>query len=222
MEGQIISGTAGEGSPPDVFDRISRGFFNFSRHVSGMVSAPYQSMRRVVDRSYYWEIVFVFVFIAVYFGLVSLVRVSSFRPFLLTRHFLLLIFSAGLTFLFSTGLVFTVGKWLGGRGSFWRVFSGWAYTMTPTVLWFFLTSLVSFFLPPPRTASALGILFSVCFLFISAVLFYWKLMLGYLAVRFSLRLDLLRILGVFLAYAFVMSLYSILMYKLGIYRVPFL
>jgi len=65
-------------------------------------------------------------------------------------------------------------------------------------------------------------LFSAIFLVFSTVLFFWKVMLTYLTLRFGMRLDLGRIIVVFGVVGGIMLFYSIGMYKLGIFKIPFI
>ena len=115
-----------------------------------------------------------------------------------------------------------MGKLLGSSGRLRPILLGWGYTLIPTTLWFLVTSILYVVLPPPRTQSSAGILFSVLFLVFSTALFFWKFMLAYLTMRFGLRLDLLRIVAVTIICLPFLGLYSVLMYRWGIFRVPFL
>ena len=101
------------------------------------------------------------------------------------------------------------------------VMHAWGYTLVPTVVWFLTTSLLSVALPPPRTTRMEGIVFSLIYLVFSAVLFYWKLTLGYLTVRFGMRLDMLRIVRVGFVLALFIGIYSYCMYRLSVFTIPF-
>ncbi|MEK7119653.1 MAG: hypothetical protein AAB889_04005, partial [Patescibacteria group bacterium] len=138
------------------------------------------------------------------------------------RQFVVLAAGAGATYLGAVGMIWVIGKKLGGKGTLAGVMVGWGYTLVPTLVWFFATSLLYVVLPPPRTTSAAGIVFSIVYLIFSATLFWWKLILAYLTLRFGLRLDLQRIAIVALAAVPVVAVYSVGMYWLGIFRVPFL
>jgi hypothetical protein len=116
----------------------------------------------------------------------------------------------------------TVGRLLGGVGNLSTLAVLWGYTLLPTTFWFLATSLLYLILPPPRTDSAAGVAFSIVYLVFSSMLLAWKVTLGYLTLRFGLKLDLARICGVIVAAAVVWGLYSLFMYRLGIFRIPFL
>ncbi|MBI4066140.1 YIP1 family protein [Candidatus Gottesmanbacteria bacterium] len=195
---------------------------SFGRNAVGLVVRPYETYRRIVDRGSPWELVYVAVLAAAYFALASLVKVASFRPFLLTRQFVVLGAAAGLTYVGVIGVIWVIGKMVGGKGTFRGVAIAWGYTILPTIAWFFTTSILYVLLPPPRTTSVAGIAFSVFFLIFSAALFFWKVTLGYLALRFGLKLDLVRILMVVGVVGPMVGAWSWGMYRLGIFKVPFL
>ena len=194
----------------------------FGKNSIGIVSRPYETYRRITDHGTLWELAFLGFVLAFYFALASAVKTAAFRPFLLTRQFVLLAGSAALTYLIVVVLMWEVGKLVGGKGTIRAVLLGWGYTLVPTTLWFLATSVLYVLLPPPRTDSPAGIAFSVLFLMFSTALFFWKFMLAYLTMRFGLHLDVLRIAVVAGICLPLLGLYSVLMYRWGIFRVPFL
>lgn len=206
----------------DALSHVARAGVAFSQNIIGIVTRPYETYRRIVDRGTSWEMVYVGILLAFYFALASLVKTAAFRPFLLTRQFILLVSAASVSFLVTVGVLWVAGRMVGGEGKLSVLVRAWAYTLVPTVLWFLFTSVLYVVLPPPRTTSALGVAFSVVFLLCSVMLFWWKLQLGYLALRFGMRLDLLKIMTVAVVAAVVLGFYSAGMYKLGIFKVPFL
>jgi hypothetical protein len=157
-----------------------------------------------------------------YFALAALVKTAAFRPFLLTRHFIKLSGFAILSALAVSAVLWGIGKVLGGRGEFRKFFVGWCYTLVPTVCWFFGTSLLYLLLPPPRTTKLSGIVFSFVYLTISTVLLLWKIILSYLTLRFGLRLGLGRIVATAAVAAPVIGFYSVVLYRVGVFKVPFL
>ena len=187
-----------------MLDQLIISGIAFCRNAIGLVGKPYETYRRIVDRGSVWELVYIA--ILAYFFLVSPVKALA----------------AIVTYALVVLAAWFVGQRVGGRGKFKSVAIGWGYTMLPTVCWFFMTSLLYIVLPPPRTTSLAGIAFSVLFLIVSATLFFWKLTLGYLTLRFGLKLDLVRILVVVAVVAPIVGVWSWGMYKLGIFKVPFL
>jgi len=187
-----------------MIDQMIGSGIAFGRNAIGLVIKPYETYRKIVDRGSAWELVYIA--ILAYFLLVSPVKVGA----------------AIATYALVVLAVWVVGRRIGGRGTLSGVARGWGYTLLPTVCWFFMTSLLYVLLPPPRTTSLAGITFSVLFLIVSGTLFFWKLTLGYLALRFGLKLDLVRILVVVAVVAPIVGVWSWGMYRLGIFKIPFL
>lgn len=205
-----------------MIDQILVSAVAFGRNCIGLVTRPYETMRRIVDKGRLSELLFVALLLALYFATASLVKTASFRPFLLTKRFVLLGASAGLSYGVVILLLLGASRLLRMTVRQKGLALSWGYTLIPTVLWFFATSLLYVIIPPPRTESVWGILFSVLYLVFSITLLWWKIVLGYLAIRFSMRLTLEKILLVSLFVAPAIVLYSIMMYRLGIFRIPFL
>jgi len=202
-------------------DQLVVAIYSFGRNSIGLVTRPYETYRRIVNHGSLWEFVPLSILIASYLGVASFVKTAAFRPYMLTKQFVILALAVGMTFGLVVGLLWIVGRFVGGKGTLRGVLLGWAYTLIPTVCWFYLTSFLYMLLPPPRTTRPLGIIFSALFLLFSSVLFFWKIILSYLTVRFSLKLDLLRISIVFFIVIPIVVLYSIGMYRLGIFKIPF-
>ena len=203
-------------------DALIVSLYSFIRTLVGIVVRPYETYRRIILKGTSWELLFVGALLSVYFTVNAIVKTPAFRPFVLTRHFVKTSVAVLVTALFVSWLLWIVGKCFGGKGEYKRFLLGWSYTLIPTLCWFFFTSLLYVIIPPPRTTHPTGGALSLVFLTISAVLFFWKIILSYLSLRFGLKLDLVRILGILLICAPVIGIYSIGMYRLGIFRVPFL
>lgn len=201
---------------------IGHGLVGFGLNCLGLVTRPYETMRNIVDRKNWWELPYLAVLLIVYLGIASLVKTAAFRPFILTKQFIVLGSTVGLNYLFTSIITWLVGVWVGGRGGWRNVAVGWAYTLIPTLVWFLITSLLYVILPPPRTTSWEGILFSVLFLIFSSMLFFWKVILVYLTLRFSLRLDLFKIVLIVGIAGPIIGVYSYGMYRLGVFKVPFI
>jgi hypothetical protein len=197
-------------------------FASFGRNAVGIMFYPYETYRRIANRGGALELVYVGLLAMLYFALASVVKVATFRPFILTKHVVVLGGTAFVTYALAVWLIWAAGRRFGSKAAIRRVAVAWGYTMIPTVCWFFMTSFLYVVLPPPRTASAAGVAFSALFLAVSATLFFWKLTLGYLAIRFGLRLDLVRILAVAGIVGPLMAVWSWGMYRLGIFKVPFI
>lgn len=97
----------------------------------------------------------------------------------------------------------------------------WAHTLYPTLLWFYINLVLYVILPPPRTFSVWGIGFSVLYLTFSISLLVWKIILVYLSIRFSSRVQLYRIIYYFILYLAIFIPLWVFLYHLGISRIPF-
>lgn len=197
-------------------------FYSFTRTLVGIISRPYETYRRIIQKGTLWELIPIGLLLSLYFAINALVKTPAFRPFVLTRHFIKTSLAAFVTVIFVSLLIWSLGRLFGGKGEYKRFFLAWAYTLIPTLAWFLFTSILYVIIPPPRTTHLSGIALSLVFLTISAVFFFWKVILGYLSLRFGLKLDLARILAILLVSCPIVGLYSIGMYRLGIFKVPFL
>jgi len=203
-------------------DTLIVAFVSFARTAIGTVVRPYETYRKIADRSGTREFLGIMLLVGFYFALSSVIRTAAFRPFLLTRQFVVLAFATVVTFGFVVAVLWGFSRLFGGRGTFRGVALCWGYSLLPTFFWFLTTSLLYLLIPPPRTTRIQGVLFSIVYLVFSATLFFWKATLAYLTLRFGMRLDLLRIVAVFAVAVPLVVVYSIGMYRLGIFRIPFL
>lgn len=194
----------------------------FFRSASGLVTRPYETYRRITREANILELVFLAILLAVYFAIASLLKVAAFRPFLLTEHFLMLMVGVLSGVVVSVGMLRIIGRLMGSQAPTRIILVAWAYTLLPTLSWFLVTSVLSVILPPPRTASVAGTLFSLLFIVFSITLLWWKITLAYLVLRFGLKFDLKRNIVVAVVCAPVLAAWSVLMYKWGIFKVPFL
>jgi hypothetical protein len=168
------------------------------------------------------QTVFIFLFCLLYFLWATTIRIGLRNPFFLTIKFNLLVLGALLGFFLVIFLIMLLGKVFGGMGNTHRVFILWSYSLLPTLFWFFTTSILYILLPPPRTLSYLGKIYSLVFIAFSLSIFFWKMILYYLTLRFGLHFDLSKI-GVATGIITPIILgYSLWMYRLGIFRVPFI
>ncbi len=185
-------------------DRFLAAGVAFGRSVVGITTRPYETYRRVV-RGSLWELVYIGTLIAVY-CFVSRIQVA---PVLLT-------------YALTIGLFWAAARAMGSREAAGGFSIGWGYTLVPTLIWFITTTVLYVLLPPPRTTSFYGILFSTLYLLFSATLLFWKVTLAYLSLRFGMKLDLVKISMVSAIVLPILALYSVGMYRLGIFRIPFL
>lgn len=200
-----------------------RLFILFSRNCAGCITAPYATYRKLAKETTDFEQSLYIIFLSVaYFGFASIVRSGFNNPFLLTLKFNALVIGAVAGFLFITGVYFLLGRALGGTGTIKTIAFLWSFTLLPTIIWFFGTSILYLLFPPPRTLSIPGKTYSLFFTIFSLGLLYWKLILAYLTLRFGIKLDLYRIVFIALIMLPLIGLYSLIMYHFKIFRIPFL
>ena len=194
----------------------------FLKDLWGSVNTPYKTYRSLSLRKELGEAFFIFLGIFFYFVWATLLRTKSLNPLFLTFNFTKLLAAAIFTCLLIILVIYFLGQVVGGKGTLKSVFITWAFSLIPTLVWFFTTSLFYIILPPPRTTRFLGVLFSLFYIAFSVSLFFWKGLLYVLTLRFSLKLDLPRIIFISAILFPLGILYSVLMYRLGIFRVPFI
>lgn len=203
-------------------DQVVIAFYKVARTVVGLIRKPYETYRAIINHGSLWELLPLSLLIFSYLIIASVVKTAAFRPYMLTKQFIVLAVAVGITYGLVVGLVWIVGRMVGGKGSLRAVVLGWAYTLVPTVCWFLVTSILYMVIPPPRTDSPLGVIFSLLFLLFSSVLFFWKFVLSYLTLRFSLKIDLFRIALICVISIPIIAIYSFGMYRLGIFKIPFI
>lgn len=195
----------------------------FGRNVVGCINSPYITYRKLSkDSTDIRQTLFFSILIVIYFSFASFLRLGLSSPFLLTLNLNILLFSGFIGFLGMILLIFILGLLFKRQGSLRSVYTLWSFSLLPTLTWFFFTSVMYVLLPPPRTPSFLGKIYSVFFIAFSLSLFIWKIILYYLTLRFSLRLDLFRAGAISAIIAPVIVVYSLIMYKLGVFRIPFI
>ncbi len=174
-------------------------------------------MRSISEEEDYMQIFIIFTVIGVYFFLANRFREYDYEPgilWILTFfHFFTTLFFFYLSaVLFQKKNPFTFNSFL----------FTFAYTLIPTLIWFSINSVLYAVLPPPRTLSLLGKGFSIVFICFSLTVLSWKIILEYLAIRFSTKFSFYPILYAFLLYLVIIIPYSLFLYSLGFFRIPFL
>jgi len=194
----------------------------FARNVAGILMRPYETYRRIVTKGSVWELGYIGALVALYLATATIVKNPYFRPFFLTRQYVVLLSATGCTFCVVVGLYAIIGRIFKSSGTLRALVMGWGYSLVPTLTWFWITSLLYIILPPPRTTGVLGIAFSVVYLIFSAVVLFWKIILAYLTIRFALRFDFKKIVATFAVAIPILGIYSVAMYRLGIFKIPFI
>lgn len=192
------------------------------KHLVGIVNKPYETYRIIATTPRMVELLYVGSICFGYFSFVSLIRVPAFHFYVLTKEIMVLSIGALSGYIAMVVSMWFIGLFVGGKGTISKIAIGWGYTLIPTVLWFLLTSFLYVLFPPPRTESIKGVSFSLLYLIISSVLLFWKIELYYLTLRFGMRLSMKGILVTTCIMIPIISIYTISMYWLGIFRVPFI
>lgn len=195
----------------------------FMKNVWGCLNTPYVTYRRLIyEKIHLKTTFFIWMLVVSYFLFAASLRAGTDNPYLLTLQLNILLGSAVSSFFIFLLVLFILGKKVGGKGNFVGLYILWIYTLLPTISWFFSTSIFYLILPPPRTFSIWGKMFSVFFITLSLAFLIWKIILYYLTLRFALKLDLVKISLVSVVFAPIVIIYAMIMYRLGIFRIPFI
>lgn len=198
---------------------FNKYFFNFFasftivlRRFFYLLFSPYKTMRKIAldkDKS---QVFIILGFVLLYFYASGMFKENIFI------YYLAFLFNFSFTILFFYILAKFFKKDI-ALSSFITTFS---YSLFPTLVWFVINLTLYLVLPPPRTTSILGKSFSIFFISFSLALFFWKIILTYLALRFSTRMHFYRIAYFIILYGLYIIPFAYLMYNLGISKIPFI
>lgn len=177
---------------------------------------PYKTMRRISEENDLWQIILIFITIAIYFLLANRFREYDYEPFVLL---LMTLFHYLATVIFFYLFTQLMGDFNTKLQPFLFTF---AYALIPTLVWFSINSWLFALLPPPHTVSIIGKVFSIGYIAFSSAILMWKVILMYLAIRFSTKLRFFQILYIVILYLVAVVPYSIFLYSLRFFRIPFL
>jgi len=194
---------------------IIASFILVIRNFCFLIIYPYKGMRKISLENDYWQIFFIFLMVFIYFKLAYFLR-GNFYPTIFTFFIFLANFFLMISFFYGLGKIF---NWKIKKTALIFTFS---YSLLPTLIWFFTTLFFYFVLPPPRTFSLMGRTFSIFFITFSLTVLFWKLILFYLALRFSTQVSFFKIFYLILLFLLWYAPYSVLLYYLKIFRVPFI
>lgn len=161
------------------------------------------------------QITIIFFVVFLYFEIANKIRAYTISP-ILTYGIFLINFSLAILFFYA------LGRLLKQEVKLKSLIFTFSYSLFPTLIWFITNSLFYFFLPPPRTTSLVGNLFSIFFIAFSLSLLLWKIILFYLSLRFSLKLNFYKIVYSIILFLAWFLPYSLFLYFLRIFRVPFI
>lgn len=195
----------------------------FGRSFIGIIQTPYVTYRNISQKEDLRMIPFIIIFVGLYLALAGLARGGlGHSPLFLTKSFIKISSGIILTYIFATLTMGVLGKYMKGDVKWSRLGVLWAWTLIPTSIWFTVSSLFFILLPPPRTPSLWGQLASALFLSLSLGILMWKGVLYYLTLRFGLRIDMSKIIAISLGFFPIMAIYSVFLYRLGVFRIPFI
>lgn len=207
----------------EVLINIVSGFIFFIKNSWGSLNSPYITYRKLAegDKKLH-QTLFIFLLVCLYFAFASLIRSGLRNPYLLTIRFNSLFFTFLLGFSSIVVYFYLLAIILRTKTTLRQIFLLYSYTLLPTFFWFLLTSLLYLVLPPPRSMSILGKLFSVVFVTLTIALSIWKFILYYLTLRFGLKMDLFKIIVSTIFLIPLLVFYSVSFYRWGVFRIPFL
>jgi len=180
-----------------------------------LIFFPYRTLRKISKEKDIFQLIIIFLLIFLYFWFTADVRLS---PISFVFSFFVFIFNFLITVLFFYLFSSIYQRKLSVKAF---IFS-FVYSLFPTLIWFISSSFLYIILPPPRTTSFLGILFSIFFITFSLSLLLWRMILFYLAIRFSSKLSFNKIIYMIIVYLCLFIPYSMFLYSLKIFRIPFI
>jgi len=193
-------------------------FFVLLKRFILLIISPYKTMRKISYEKDYYQPIIIISLVFIYFKFIYYLRDKIYPA---TLIYFLFIINVLLTviFFYLLSKLFSNNKKEITFSSFVFTFS---YSLFPTIIWFLSTSILFIFLPPPRTFSILGKGFSIFFVAYSMSLLIWKLIIGYLAIRFSSKQNFFKIIYMIILYLIWFIPYSIFLYQFKLFRIPFI
>lgn len=180
-----------------------------------LIFYPYRTMRKIALTKEIWQTVIIFGMVFIYFKFVYFLRDD---PYPATFIFSVFLFN----FLITVSFFYFSSKISQSAVNFSSFVFTFSYTLLPTLIWFMTTSILYVALPPPRTLTLLGKAFSLFFTAYSISLLAWKLILFYLAIRFSTKANFFKVLYLLTLYLLWFIPYSLLLYNFKVFRIPFI
>ena len=206
-----------------LISRLSSSFIILIHYVNGLIFAPYKTLRKVARENDKLQLLIIFVLVYLYFIYANIIRSRTIHPFIISAKTSANIFFFILTFFLVTGFFYIAAVILLPRQQQYRAYlNTFAYSLLPTYLWFIVTSTLYLILPPPRTASFPGLALSGIFFIFSLTVFFWRINLLYLSVRFSSKMSFYQIIFVLVIFSFWFIPYCYFLYQLKLFRIPFI
>ena len=171
-----------------------------------LILTPYRTMRKISLETDKLQIFWIAFFLVTYFLTVGLVKILTF----------IVLFVSTILFMLAVGLS------LKKKIKISSMLLTFSYGLLPTTIWFYMSLVLLYLLPPPRTQSLQGKVFSVLYVSFSLSLLLWKIILSYLAIRFSLKLGFYSTMIALIFYIGFIAILSYFGLTLGLSKVPFI
>ena len=185
-----------------------------------LIFYPYKTMRKISLEKDYYQLLIITGLIFLYFKFIYFLRDVTY-PATIIFFFFIFNFLLSVTFFYLLNKFISFNK-NDKNATFSSFVFTFSYSLFPTLIWFLSTSVLYIIIPPPRNFSLLGKAFSIFFVAFSLSLLIWKLILEYLAVRFSTKQNFLRIFYMTILYLIWFLPYSVFLYNFHFFRVPFI
>lgn len=208
-------------STDKIFDLIidlTASFILVVKNFLLLIFYPYKTMRKLSLNFDYYQLVIIFFSVFAYFKWAYFLKDKPYPATLTFSVFLINLFLTLAFFWFLTKIIIKNKI----KQSFKSLIYTFSYSFFPTLIWFGSVSFLYILLPPPRTTSILGILFSIFFLTFSLTILIWKIILVFLSLRFSLKLTFYQIIYFLLLYLIWFFPYSVFLYYFRLFRIPFI
>jgi hypothetical protein len=198
------------------FVLVLRNFFR-------LIIKPYSTMRKIAAEKDLLQIGIIFFLTYLYFLFATAVRVRTLHPLLISKSAAVSFGAFLVTHILVVAFFYFLGRCIKPKEkiSFRSISFLFAYSLLPTFIWFMTTSALFVALPPPRNPTFLGKAFSMVFIVFSISLLLWRTILLYLSVRFALKVKFYTIVTVIALFLAWFLPYSYAMYKLHIFRIPY-
>lgn len=194
---------------------VSASFILILRRSIELIVTPYKTMRKISLETDFTQVYIILTILFIYFQIAYRLKEYNYQPL---RAFLFLLVNGAATILF----FYIFARIFKKAVTITPFIFTFIYSLIPTFIWFVTNSAFYYLLPPPRTVSILGKAFSLFFLSFSISLLLWKLILFYLFARFSTKLPFFTLVFLICLYIAVIIPYSLMLYRLSIFRIPFL
>lgn len=187
----------------------------------GLITYPYKTIRSVLNLSCNNQIIILFLISYIYFILSSITRNNNKLYevlFIANRSWIVFIFNYCITIIF----FYTISILLHSKTKLIYLIKSFALSMIPTLIWFYSTLFLYILYHPGIIGGNILYGLSVLYIIFSLVLLFWRFQLLYISVRLSTGLSFFKLIYAILLFIIWYIPYSILLYYLGIFRVPFL